>query len=209
MTWYRNDDGIYTRHEPPGHQLHGDLDLGLTTEDMTRYDAHHEAGHAVLGLLKGMPVRRATLEPNDLHSAHVEFGPWSSLPWWSYALMMAAGDRAGDRWLREAGLWTPQRAWIAERGCDSDRRKVAETVPGPSVVIFGALPAGAQPQQGVAHYQSLQDEVDFWLDMYWPSVQKLANAMTEFRELSSHQISDVTGIALTQAAVPVSTEGEA
>ncbi|MFF4531531.1 hypothetical protein ACFY1P_19960 [Streptomyces sp. NPDC001407] len=209
MTWHRNDDGVYTRHaQPPGHPLRGALDLGLTAEEVTRYDAHHEAGHAVLGLLKGMPVRRATLEPNDLHSAHVEFGPWSG-PWWSYAIMMAAGDRAGDRWLREADLWTAQRAWIAERGCDSDRRKVAETVPEPSVVIFGALPAGAQPQQGVAHYQALQDEADFWLDMYWPRVQRLAGAMIEHCELSAHRISELTGIPLTQTAASVSTEGEA
>ncbi|RLU82090.1 hypothetical protein CTZ27_31155 [Streptomyces griseocarneus] len=41
------------------------------------------------------------------------------------------------------------------------------------------------------------------------SLAIVAAAMTEFRELSAHQISEVTGIALTQAAAPVSTEGKA
>lgn len=206
MTWHLNDDGVYTRHEqPPGYQRREDL--GLNAEDLTRHDAHHEAGHAVLALLEGMPVRRATLVSNEKHAAHVEFGPMEG-PWWPYAVMLAAGERAGDRWLHEAGLWTPARAWNAERTCGSDRRKAEETVPEPATLIFGALPAGAQPQHNVAHYQALQDEADVWLRVHWPSVQKLAAAMIEHRELSAQQISDVTGIPLTKAPAPANAQGE-
>lgn len=70
MTWHLNDDGAFTHQE----QQPGSVpmnDLGLEPKDLVH--AHHEAGHAVLALVHGIPITRVTVIATDEHAAHVQF----------------------------------------------------------------------------------------------------------------------------------------
>lgn len=200
MIWHLNDDGAFTRQEQqPGFVPMNDL--GLEPTDLVQHDAHHEAGHAVLALLQGIPITRVTMIATDEHAAHVQFADWSG-PWWSFAVVMAAGERAGERWLREAGLATPERLWNAERHCTSDRRQVVETAPEPHEVVFGQLdvPEGRE----ALDYARLHDAADVLLTGFWPQVSSLAAALVEHRELTGQQVADISGLLLpTTASVDI------
>ncbi|MEU3243345.1 hypothetical protein [Streptomyces sp. NPDC006875] len=91
----------------------------------------HEAGHLVTVLLVGIHVIDVTLTPEN---AQHPCGPTSgvsgdtqigrvAVPPPDYLTMPAAGELAHQRWLREAGLYTPARAWAVERGALDDTTK--------------------------------------------------------------------------------------
>lgn len=174
-TWYRNDGGVFTRQKPqPGFTLRNDLHL---TESQRRgYDAHHEAGHAVVALAWGIPVEYISMTPNTTHAAHVRFAECST-SWHFFAMAMAAGEVAGERWLRDSGLATPERLWNAERACASDRRTVADVAPDGMRLAFGAPPF---PRRGTvvdyAHFQAAAGEL---LVALWPQVLGLAGELTQ------------------------------
>jgi hypothetical protein len=55
-----NNDGAFIRQEQqPGYVPMNDL--GLEPTDLVQYDAYHEAGHAVLALVQGIPITRVTM----------------------------------------------------------------------------------------------------------------------------------------------------
>ncbi|MER7223376.1 hypothetical protein [Streptomyces rubradiris] len=192
MTWHLNDDGAFTRHaQQPGFTLM--RDLGLEPADLLQHDAHHEAGHAVLALVHGIPVTRVTTIPNHQHAAHVQFAAWSGM-WWSFAVTMAAGERAGERWMREVGLATPERLWNAERHCASDRHQIVETAPEPHAVVFGQMDAPDGRQ--ALDYLSLCEAADALLTGFWPHVRTLAAELVEHRELTGRQVADISGLPL-------------
>ncbi|MBQ1163686.1 hypothetical protein KBZ21_37445, partial [Streptomyces sp. A73] len=71
-----------------------------------------------------------------------------------WAVAVVAGERATDRWLREAGLWTEDLAAMADLGASHDR-----------ALIFAAAP---EPRPGFgtgeADYSDLHDLADRALD---------------------------------------------
>lgn len=185
--WHHNDDGSLTHHRPqPGFVLRSDLHL--TEPRLREHDAHHEAGHAVVALAWGIPVEYVSMVPNVTHAAHVRFAEWSG-PWYSFAMAMVAGEVAGERWLRDSGLATPERLWNAERACGSDRRTVVDAAPDGLRVTFGS-PAPSRESR-VVDYAHLQAGVGRLLDTLWPQVARLAAALTERELLTGAEVREV------------------
>jgi hypothetical protein len=91
----------------------------------------------------------------------------------------AAGERAADRWLREAGLWTEERAWVIERHAGHDRVYALKALHDAGErLTFGERP-------GHPHdYATAQAAADRLLDELWQGVYRLADSLTQHRRLS-------------------------
>jgi hypothetical protein len=130
--------------------------------------AIHEAGHAVAALLGR----------GHLHSAQITKGTATSTEGGitdccnlndghAFAVFCAAGERATDRWLREAGLWTPERAVAAEVGARGDRHLFLSINPD---VGFG---------DRQIDYRVVHDLADQAIDQQWPAITAVADALVQ------------------------------
>lgn len=130
-TWHPEPDSlceghvVHTRNPIPDAWEQG----GIDTAALTRYTpaqrsaalAHHEAGHAVAWTLCGVEVERITLGgPGGLGAAVHPRSDGCAVS--SLLVGLAAGHVAEARFLAEAGLYTPERAWAAERLAETDQR---------------------------------------------------------------------------------------
>ena len=203
LSYWWCDKGPYYRTPPPTHvvccQTKG-MDFDRDTERQAV--AVHEAGHAAVALQLGLHLPPVSLtDPTELrvcgHLAEIE-GALDNLllDGATVAEMMtvlAAGERAEDRWLRETGLWTVTRAFFAERSAFADRdvARVHLAVYGQDL-CFGTSTAGAP------------DAADWWranglagaaLDGIWDNVLVLAGRIAEAGALSGDAAAAVCGMA--------------
>ncbi|MGW3183845.1 hypothetical protein ACWDD9_31710 [Kitasatospora sp. NPDC001119] len=190
---------------------HFDADTGLTTRNPTvmvdgptplyevlalpddllrRAIAVHEAGHVAVALYFGLPFESVWVS-DDLGkdpsrpggAGGVTVSRSFSAPLYDALVMLAAGERAEDRWLREAGLWTGTRGWAAEAGALGDRDRINEAV----YENFGeevTYGTGGDPCRDLA---ALHDRTDALLDLLWSRVAALADALTQRGQLNWEQ----------------------
>ncbi|MCD9144363.1 hypothetical protein [Streptomyces albireticuli] len=208
-TWYLNSDQsdgqpVFTRYPEPRAWAEGVglyECLGFEDAVLRRAIAVHEAGHAVLCMAFGIPVVEICVREDlgktsgEGGAAWVRTGDYWDVSYMRYAAMCAAGERAQDRWMRETGLWTPQRAWAVERTAGSDRDVLAQalrTVCG-TELRFGASRPGVQ-------YGTVQAVADSALSHLWDRLLCLAEALDDRGHLSGHAAARDAG--LSYVAVP-------
>ncbi|MER5432885.1 hypothetical protein [Streptomyces sp. NPDC002588] len=116
------------------------LDLSLETDRQGA--AVHEAGHTTAAFVTGIDVTEVVLTPEQTqHPCDPTAGVSGitgvsriAVPVGDYLTMLAAGEVAHQRWLRDSGLSTPARAWAVELGAMDDVGKAVnrlrEWVPG-------------------------------------------------------------------------------
>lgn len=199
MGIWRHDDltvnGIpyWTRNPVPQHLRNGrtttaaQAALGLTEDEVLARTAAHELGHALVWLAGGLRISRISVVPDGVAGGHVEALPRGvdaeARP---LVLGVAAGERAGDRWLREAGLWTPDRAAIVEVGACADRAFVLDHVtPSPT---FGT------GSEGGLDYSELQDMADTELDPLWDRLMAAVPLLLQHRVLTGEQLARHVGL---------------
>ncbi|SPE51870.1 hypothetical protein SNS2_1544 [Streptomyces netropsis] len=209
--WHLNtDQPVYTRQPEPRAWVHREVTSGfqlLAFSDTTlRHSiAVHEAAHAVLDFAFGIPVVEICV-CDDLGAGAdgegggaagwVRNGGQWRVPDVHYFAMCAAGERAQDRWLRETGLWTPERAWVEERAADSDRQQVAHALRHSrnKELTFGRTAAGAMD------YATVQAAADAALAPLWDRVLRLAAAVDDHGHLTGRQAARHAG--MTYLAIP-------
>lgn len=166
-----------------------DACLNLTAAQLDYLRAIHEAGHAVAALLGGAHLHSAEIVMGvaddaaggevracNLHDGH------------GFAVFSAAGERASDRWLREAGLWTPERAVANEVGARGDRQQ------------FLAINAHVGFGDREVDYRIVHDLADQALDQHWTAVLHIADQLAQHGRLDAAQIVAIAGLANGEAS---------
>ncbi|MET8544119.1 hypothetical protein ABZW03_26235 [Kitasatospora sp. NPDC004799] len=173
--------------------------LSLPTDELRQTLAAHEAGHVAVLLHFGIPFQSVYIR-DDLglvpdragNGGAVVLGSSWSGPLYSALVMLAAGERAQDRWLRENGRWNTARGWLTELGAIGDRREIyraVDEVTGRDVT-FGA---GDDPCRDLA---ALHDHTDALLDLLWERVGRVADALNGHGQLTGEQAAEAAGVSL-------------
>lgn len=183
--WSENADGVWTWQPQPDGVTH--IYDPLAADLLRQIGAVHEAGHVVASLRAGLGVDGVYLSPSPqghmFHAVHTG----RITRWDGYMAMLAAGERAADRWLRETGQWTPERAWSVERGAHSDRSRAIEFAESTDRT-FDFL---AHPWDG---WTLVCSYADGGLDAHWNRVMAVANALLEEGSLDAAAVARVTGL---------------
>ncbi|MFD0384657.1 hypothetical protein ACFQ2B_27760 [Streptomyces stramineus] len=147
----------------------------------------------MLYMAAGYQVNSITLDPaGDLRRyarAVVDYVPAEG-PWLGFVLKDAAGERAEVRWLRETGLWTPGRAWAAERHAWHDRRHVDEIMRschGRELTFHG-------DHGDWGDYAWVMDRTDEALGRVWGQVMALAHFVAARRQVTGEEAARLTGL---------------
>lgn len=191
-TWNHDDTRVLgqpypTRnHAPSAEDIDSDTLLNLPATQLDYLRAIHEAGHAITVLTAHGHLHSAeivqgvttTEEGGVTKACHLADGH-------GYAVFSAAGERAADRWLREAGLWTPERAVAVEVGARGDRLSFLAINPH---VGFG---------DKEVHYQHVHDLADQALHTHWAAVLTVADALQQHQHLTGNQIATLTSLPNT------------
>ena len=186
---------LRTRHRPPWEGPWSTYEwLNLDTAQLRRSIAIHEAGHLVLSLQVGIPVKEAGIaedlgvDPSSSEPAgHIA---WSGAPWFGawkdYAVTFAAGEQAQMRWLKDEGLYTDRRGWAVEAHAWHDRHAVATsqaaTTNPPVSLSFG------QPGTADFDWADLLTEADQRLEKCWAQLLDVADALDRHGYLSRSDI---------------------
>jgi hypothetical protein len=211
-TWHRNTDHYaraimptigLTRNPVPAAWLTPtpvsvDQIMNLTPDQERWMVCTHESAHAVMYMAYGHRVEYiAVHEDQEAHGCKAELVPAPGYgEWWEFALHTACGERASDRWLREAGLWTPERAWAVEREAGEDRARTAE------YVELGAHREMTYGSAGREHtdYAVIGDQADVMLDRIWSKVSDLAAYLFEHSTADTAAMERVAGFDLSGPA---------
>ncbi|MGW4784951.1 hypothetical protein [Streptomyces sp. NPDC004230] len=184
--WSENTDGVWTWYQQPDGVRH--VNDPLDGDGMLRVlGAHHEAGHAVAALASGIGVDGVHLlaaGDNVFHTVVSGVIPRES----GYLMMLAAGERAADRWLRETGAWTPERAWTAERGAEGDREEAADYAARRGV----PFDLTSHPWDGWTQVCSWADGT---LSHHWHRVTAVAEALLDGVSLHAADVARIAGLA--------------
>lgn len=181
-----NGEPYPTRNSAPNCETSDEYLAGLTEEQSDEKRAIHEAAHAVAALAGAGHVHYANLVPAAAMKAlpdggaHVESGAvfaCNLVDGPVFATFLGAGERAEDRWLRQAGLWTPSRAVGVEMGACSDRRSFL----------------GLNPRFGFGvddyDYRVVHDLADEFIDRHWSAITAVADVLVARLHLTGAQIS--------------------
>jgi len=181
MTWhaYDADARLRTRQVAPESES-----ANASPECARSWFAAHEAGHAVAAVMVGVPVVEVCIRQEGDFGAFVRTGSQTRpIAWNEWAVFLAAGERAGDRWLRESGLWTPEMAWFSEASADADRVLAVESaaaLPRPVTVTWG--------DGGEADRARMCDEADVLLARRWTAVQAVAAVLVATGHVSGTEL---------------------
>ncbi|GGN41275.1 hypothetical protein [Streptomyces fuscichromogenes] len=189
-TWYRH---LKVNGVPYPVRTNADVNgspydvLGFTTEQWRRQTSAHELGHMLTARHYGMRMDYLTLgrtlngsEAPGSGCFGATHGPGQSN--YSLAVMSAAGERASDRWMREAGLWTPERAVVVECMADNDRAATLRYVPRTSF------------DDGPFSYSRLHDDADHVLGLYWDNITGALDQVITRDHWTGDEIAGLTGL---------------
>jgi hypothetical protein len=178
-----------TRNYAPDIEGGSDACLNLPAAQLDYLRAIHEAGHAVAALLGGAHLHSAEIvigvtgdaAGGEVRACNLDDGH-------GFAVFSAAGERASDRWLREAGLWTPERAVANEVGARGDRRQ------------FLAINAHVGFGDREVDYLIVHDLADQALDRHWKAVLQIADQLAQHGRLDAAQIVTIAGLTNGEAS---------
>ncbi|MFD8597640.1 hypothetical protein ACFV1L_21820 [Kitasatospora sp. NPDC059646] len=193
-TWHRgaslHGEPYPTRHPVPRRFRGGDIGardlMDLTQEQELTATAAHELGHALLWLAGGLHVARASTVSDGRRNGHAEALPTGVAGEARLrAIGLVGGERAEDRWLREAGLWNPDRAALVEIAAHEDRAWLLQhTTPRPA---FGT---------GGPDYTALHEMADEALDPVWPLLMTALPILVRQGVMSGEELAACTGLPL-------------
>ncbi|WP_330351803.1 hypothetical protein [Streptomyces sp. NBC_00582] len=160
---------------------------GLDATQVRTRNAHHEAGHAVIGMAEGLPVTLAVLgadsaetpTPPDTYaeSGNVSVGPFAVAPLDSMLAFHVAGVRAAHRWLDQEQLLTPATAFLNDvvAGVGDQAKLRSVDAAQPVLFTYGT----GRPQQlpdGWDHVElaTVYARVDGLVERYWPYIAAVA-----------------------------------
>ncbi|MFJ9693670.1 hypothetical protein [Kitasatospora sp. NPDC101183] len=198
--WHHDwDTGLTSRNPVP--EIYEDTDserlMGLPEGQLRMGTAVHEAAHAVVMLHFGLPFVEVGVGnmgggPNQAGAVIRESGTVQAN---HYLYTLAAGERAQDRWLRLANLWTPTRGWVVESGAFGDRREIARVV---KQVTGADLTFGVTdtPDTDLAALHAVADEI---LTFLWGRVTALAEALHHHGRLTEAEAAAAAGLAALSA----------
>ena len=167
---------------------------GLTRHQVRALTAWHEAAHGVIGWTYGLELAYIAIDGSDGVPADAGgYTAWQAesfqhATWQQVAWTLAAGERAADRWLREAGLWTPALGWICEYSGEDDRAMaaaLARDLPRPVHVTWGT-------SSSLADWHVICRQTDQLLDARWSAVCAAARYLLEHGRIEPDQITAFT-----------------
>lgn len=179
--------------------------LELPTASVREFLAIHESAHAVVAaahpfyVQEGEPVMRlrwvelapSTVPRNGqiLNAGLCSVSYESGTNWWDVAAQAVAGERATVRWLREEGLWTPLRGWIAEASSAGDRRNI-DALDDRFRIAWNDTLHEVYAEHGITPvvFEDLQDRADELLGWLWPAVRRTARLLQHHGRLTGHQV---------------------
>lgn len=185
--WYTTVDidgqPYRTRHHVPGLDSHTPAYLSVTATQLNYLRAIHEAGHAVAALLGRAHLHSAeiVIGDTDAETGGVVYA-CNLADGHGYAVYSAAGERAADRWLREAGLWTPEGAVANEVAAKSDREQF----------LTINLHVGFGDRE--VDYRVVHDLADQALDQHWATVVRVADQLVQRGYLDANEIVAIAGL---------------
>lgn len=147
--------------------------------------------HLVTALSVGIHVIDVTLTPGN---AQHPCGPISgatqigrvAVPPPDYLTMLAAGELAHQRWLREAGLYTLARAWAVERGALDDTTK--------AIGVLQTYQPGLEDNAYRQIFWQYRPGTQDILDANWQRVLDIAAPLAGNGHLSGEEASDRAGL---------------
>lgn len=173
------DHVIHTLTPEPASWTQGPV--GITTQDLIDLTpaqqraalAHHEAGHAAVFTLCGVDVDRITYQETDDLEARVHLVGGREYSVEALLIGLAAGWTAEVRWLEEAGLYTPVRAWAAERHAHTDQRQADRLCRD----HYDAPLRYADPHTRYGDWQTASDAAHTILGPFWGVTARLAEEL--------------------------------
>src|SRR5262249_45447952 len=103
-----------------------------------------------------------------------------------YLAMLAAGELAEQRWLREAGLSTPARAWAVERGAQDDVAKAVERL--------RELRPGLEEHAYRQLYWQYRPDAQRLVDENWDRILAVAGPLAERGRLDGDDAADLAAL---------------
>lgn len=206
--WFANPDALaalgdaewapwarYTRVPPPSYDWEcTDAVAAYTPNEQTLNSAVHEAAHAVVYMAAGYRIGHISLhEPGDQSHggrAHVHYLSASG-PLLDWEVTCAAGERAEVRWLQETGLWSADRAWVAERLAWRDRSQIGAA----HLDGYGKNLTFRGDHNDPGDYAWIMDRTDEALAPVWDQVLALAHHVVDRRNVTGDDAARFVGFA--------------
>lgn len=190
-TWYHDvvlsDGSVYPLRNRLSEDIRGDISdeaLGLTGEQSRVSTAVHELGHAMVWLASGLHVQYLGVGIGSGGQAACTAVAKTPQELMARITGVVAGERAQDRWLREAGLWTPNLAAMAELGAAHDRAYVFACGPEPRPSFGGSD----------VDYSVLHDLADEALDAIWGKIMKALPILIRVGRMTGDELADHVGV---------------
>ncbi|MGW7547117.1 hypothetical protein ACWGKQ_39355 [Streptomyces sp. NPDC054770] len=206
-------EGPY-RHHPPSRVVCCQIDgLEFDRDTERQAVAVHEAGHAAVAFQLGLHVpsvsiaeptgTRACRHPSPIVGA-VDNVRLAGSTVRQMMTVLAAGERAEERWLHETGQWTEIRAFFVERAGFGDREtaraRLAEF--GQDLRFGTSTPDEPDP----ADWWRAHGLADSVLDGVWDKVLVLAERIADRQVLPGDEAAAVCGV--TNPPTPPSADDE-
>ncbi|MFE8940977.1 hypothetical protein ACFYNX_26270 [Streptomyces sp. NPDC007872] len=164
---------------------------GLSPELLHTRDAHHEAGHAVVGMVLGLPVTSATLHTRSdlapaLPGTYVETGRVALGPFTAdlthISMFYVSGVRAAHQWLSEQGLLTPATAFLNDviGGVGDQANLRAVKTERPVRFTWGTGRPETLPESwDHVDVAEIYSRADTLIRLYWPQITTVAHHLLD------------------------------
>jgi hypothetical protein len=159
--------------------------------------AHHEAGHAVVGMYYGMTLARLCVRTVDIDGGTYWTGTttWNvcTIPSFDLAVEAAAGEAAVRRHLIGGGTPATVAGQLADSPHDRDMAVDVLGRSGYTLALVGAAPD--DPKTGTT-WSKVTAVADRLVDELWPQISGTAEALLarQPRELDAAEVALLTGI---------------